>query len=554
MNYSLEQLRTAHRNAVAAGDKAAADRIWQARVQAAQSNADKSGANDYGSAASDSAMQNLRAGAGRGLMNVGRHAGNLVGLVGDDSLAESKSLDRDLMATKAGKIGSFIGETAATAPLAGGAVGALGRAGSVGAKIAGNTIARGAAEGALQGFVMGDPGERTASALLGGAVGTLVPAAGKAIGKAAHGLKRTPEAQRLLDAGVDLTPGQMNPGGMLNQAEEAWQSVPGVGAVIKGARDNAQNSFQRVVTQQAAAPGARVAAGQADDMLEQAYRSFEPLYDQAKGFPVRPVIMSASGPDVPLQRAFQQAVASKSVPATSQARNRAAQILQNELSAGSGSSDDLLRMRSNVRAAARKARQSTEALQQDTADLLDIAEQRITAALDSQLPPDAMQAVRTADSQYGLYKTVEDAIARAKDKPGGFTANDLAEAVAQSMGKGGTRGAYARGGGGPLRDLAQAGKETMQMRSPPTGARLAAIGLPAAAGALAPAAGITAGAGLLGMVGTQTGRRLAQGVTPGQRAAQALLNRMEGSVPDYQRELLAQALRRASVTYALPQE
>ena len=76
------------------------------------------------------------------------------------------------------------------------------------------------------------------------------------------------------------------------------------------------------------------------------------------------------------------------------------------------------------------------------------------------------------DAQYRQYKLVEDAISRSGDQPGGFTPAQLSAAVRAATPK----AAYGRGAGGPLRELAAAGRQTMDQRSPPTGQRLAALG------------------------------------------------------------------------------
>lgn len=513
-----EHLRALEK-AKAAGDTEAAEYIKSQLVL--QQRADDAQA--YNPVSGMSGMGKFRAGIGQGMVNVTRHAGNLVGLVSDNDIANAKSLDSALLNTTAGRIGAMIGETAATAPLMMAGSGIIARGGSAAAKLIANPITRGVIEGAGQGALMGDPGERGRGAIVGGVLGGILPAVAQGGSKLVRGLKRTPEAQALLNQGVDLTPGQMNPGGVINQLEESWTSVPGVGSVVKGARENAQNSFQRVATEAAAAPGTKIARGESSKMLEQAYQSFEPLYDQAKGFPVKPLIMNAAGQDVPLVNALKSAVNSKSVPATAAARKRAELIIKNELSSGFGTSDDILRIRSSLRTASRDAMKSSETLQRDVAEILTLAEGKLTAALDSQLPPDAMNALRSADSQYGLFKTIEDAVARAKDKPGGFTAADLSRAVADTM-KGQGKGAYARGGGGVLRDLASAGTETMNVRSPATGARLAAILGPLGLGAAAPTVGIPLGSAMLGLIGTQAGRKMASGSTAPQQAIQRLLD------------------------------
>lgn len=549
--YTLEQVRQARENAKRAGNMEAYERLSLISYRMA---AEQAPVEQYDPTADMGTGQRLLAGIGQGMTNVGRHVGNLVGLQSDQQLADAKALDAPLLATGAGRAGSLIGETAVTAPLMMGGAGLVGRT-AIGARALANPIARGVVEGAAQGALMADPGQKLAGATMGGAFGAAVPAVGGALGKVAHGVKRTPEAERLLAQGVDLTPGQMNPGGIWNQMEEAWQSVPLVGPVIRGARENAQNSFQRAASQTAAAPGARIAQGPADEMLEAAYKSFEPLYDQAKGFPLYPGVMRQAGGDIPLASfgkrpgALVRAALDRNVRADDATRRSVGRWLENQITQlpGKGraqiSSDDLLNLRSNIRAEARRA-----AMQGDdaAADLLKNGERAITESLESQLPADALQALRTADSRYGIYKTLEDAVARSKDMPGGFTPSKLSEAVAGAN-RGLGKGSYARGGGGPLRDLSEAGTATMNVRSPPTGQRLAAIGLPLAASGAAPEIAVPAGAALLGMVGTQTGRRAAAGQLPAQRLAQALEEAAKRGIDEPYRNVAAQYLRRASV-------
>lgn len=548
--YTLDQVRQARDNAKRAGNMEAYERLSLISYRMA---GEQAPVEQYDPTADMGTGQRVLAGIGQGMMNVGRHAANLVGLQSDQQLADAKALDAPLLATGAGKTGALIGEVAATAPLMMGGAGVLGRVG-MGAKVLSNPIARGVVEGAAQGALMADPGEKGAGAIMGGAFGGALPAAGAGLGKLAHGIKRTPEAERLLAQGVDLTPGQMNPGGILNQMEESWQSVPLVGPVIRGARENAQSSFQRAATQAASAPGTKIAQGPADEMLEAAYKSFEPLYDQAKGFPLYPGVMRQAGGDIPLASfgkpgALRRAAMDRNVRADDATRKSVGQWLENQLTQlpgkgrGQVSSDDLIDLRSAVRAEARRAASQGD---DAAADLLKNGERALTDTLESQLPPDALQALRTADSRYGIYKTLEDAVARSKDMPGGFTPSKLSEAVAGAN-RGLGKGSYARGGGGPLRDLSEAGTATMNVRSPPTGQRLAAIGLPLAASGAAPEIAVPAGAALLGMVGTQTGRRAAAGQLPAQRLAQALEEAAKQRVGEPYRNVAAQYLRRASV-------
>ncbi len=551
MPYTLEQVRQARDNAKAAGDAAAYDRLslLSYRLAGAQAAPDQ-----YDPSAGMSGLEKATAGYSRGVRNVGRHAANLVGLVSDEQMAEAQRLDAPLMRHGEAKAGSVLGESVVTAPLMAGGVGLAGRS-AMGARALASPIARGITEGAAQGALMAEPDSKASGALMGGALGGALPAALGAVNKAVSGLARTPEAQRLLDAGVDLTPGQLKPSGVLNQMEEAWQSVPLVGPVIRGARENAQNSFQRVASEIAAAPGTRIAQGPADDMLAAAYKSFEPLYDQAKGFPVYPGALRTAGGNVPLASfgknagSLRRGAMDRGIRADDATRKSVASWLENQLTRVSGrghaqtSSDALLDLRSTIRAEARAAASKGD---DAAANLLRNGEKAVTDALESQLPPDALQALRTADSRYGIYKTLEDAVARAKDMPGGFTPAKLSEAVAAAN-RGMGKGSYARGGGGPLRDLAEAGTATMNVRSPPTGARLAAIGIPIAAGGAAPAAAVPIGAALTSLVGTQTGRRLAAGQTLAQQRAQRLVEAMTRQLPSGSLPLASEYAQRALV-------
>jgi hypothetical protein len=71
----------------------------------------------YG-AQSGSTLQNLRAGVGKGFVDLARGAGQFVGAVSRDDVAASRERDKDLMSTKAGKAGMVLGTVAGAAPAA----------------------------------------------------------------------------------------------------------------------------------------------------------------------------------------------------------------------------------------------------------------------------------------------------------------------------------------------------------------------------------------------------------------------------------------------------
>jgi hypothetical protein len=122
-------------------------------------------------------------------------------------------------------------------------------------------------------------------------------------------------------------------------------------------------------------------------------------------------------------------------------------------------------MRSNIRTAMRGAEGPARQLLQN-------AERATTQAMESQLSPDMAAALRATDAQYALYKTIENAVGRAGDSPSGFTPHQLTTAIRQSI----SDPAFARGGGGDLRQLSSAGRRVFESVSPPTGARLLTVG------------------------------------------------------------------------------
>jgi hypothetical protein len=483
---------------------------------------------EFGPTSGMSTPELLAAGVGRGMVHTGRAAANLVGAIPDSVLKDEKVTDAPLMGTTPGQIGNLVGETAVTAPLGAGVGAGLGKLGTIGASLAANPAVNAGLQGATQGLVTSDPGDRLTNTVTGGVTGTTL-GAGSAIAKRlAQGLTRTPAAQTLIDQGISLTPGQLNPNGVMNQFEQAAESIPGAKQIIEPAREAAERQYQATIIGKGAAPGAPPIkpSENISDMLQQAYDSYKPLYDQANGFPVSPKIMNTTGPDVPLSSAFQTAAKAPGVPKSLQAsenewlQDRLTQLPQNP------QSEDLLQLRSDIRQRARTANLKSDTDSGHVANINGRADQAVTQALNSQLPPEPLAALQSADSNYGNYKIIENAVAKSKDNLAGLTPQKLSQAIYDAV----PDAAYARGGGGPLRDLAQAGTEVFQNVSPPTGARVVTLGAGGLA-ALHPAVGIPAATGALGLTGTRVGRSLAAGTTAPQQAAQRLTAALQKNVP-----------------------
>lgn len=484
------------------------------------------------------------AGVGRGMVHTANSVGNLVGLVPDSTLQTQKEIDAPLLSTGAGRFGNIAGEAAVTAPLGMGAGALAGRA----VPLLSGPLAQGVIQGGVQGAATADPGERAKQALVGALTGGTMAAGGKAVNTAVNGMTRTPEAQMLLDRGVSLTPGQMNPGGISNQMEQAMEHVWGVGPMVKNVRDNAEHQWQAAAIQEGAVPGTKITPSEnLHEMLQQAQDSYAPLYDQAKGFPVKAAVMNGNQ-GVKLSHLFGQV--SQAPGTTQQAQNAAKSWLDNELTRlpPNPTSDDLLKLRSSIRAQGRQAKLSNDTMAQDKATIFGLADDQVTRALNSQLPPDAMKALQSADSQYGKYKIIENAVAASKDNVAGLTPQKVSQAIYNAT----PDPAYAKGGGGPLRDLAQAGTKTFQTVVPPNGATVSTLAGLSAGGYLHPVAAGAAGTGAAALTLTPTGRALAAGMTRPQQAVQKLTSALTSRIPQPVQNVGQQLLTRGAVGAGMP--
>jgi hypothetical protein len=542
-DYTPEEIQQAMRAAKQAGNVEAFHDLGQRLRETYEAEAKNSATEGTGTG------QRVLEGIGQGMSNVARHVGNVVGAKGDlpfgmgnmsdEGLAEAKQRDAALLDTRAGKVGSFLGEIAATAPVGGLGLGAA-RAGA--AKLGAGAATRflagaagaGATQGAAEGALMADKGERLMGAGVGAVGGAAIPyVGGKAWRALVRGVNPTKAARYLLNRGVDLTPGQMNPGSSLGTLEEGLSNVWGIGPMIKSARDASREQWQAASREVGLSPtmlngAAPTAAGKgaAKGGVDQMYGGFRTAYDEAKGFPTYPRQVRTAGGDVHLADtpaapgSFTRAAQSPSVRATPDTRASTHSWLQDQLGAlkpnkktGLVDSEDLLELRSNIRTEIRDASLGASP-DKASADLLRKAEQEVTDVLESQLPPDALAKLRATDAQYSQYKILEDATRRAGDQVGGMSPAHLSAAVRAAT----PAGPYARGLGGPLRQMARSGRQVLDERTAPTGARLISLLGPAALIKSAPILGLPAA----GLIGTQFGRKILKGGTAGQRYGREL--------------------------------
>lgn len=168
--------------------------------------------------------ERLLAGIGGGMVEGARKGVNFVlpdsltpEWASDEAIKEQARIDQDLDSTGAGMAGKIIGQTALSAPV-GGAVGSgakLALAASRGVRGAellgaarGYGVGRAALEGAVEGAMLSNPGERLKGAAFGAGAGTIGAGASKGIGYLAGKLTPTESAASIAtrkameDAGV----------------------------------------------------------------------------------------------------------------------------------------------------------------------------------------------------------------------------------------------------------------------------------------------------------------------------------------------------------------
>jgi hypothetical protein len=470
-------------------------------------------------------------GVGAGVERAVSSAGELTGLVSPERYQQIKERNEPFTQGPAGATGEFVGETAATS-LMGGPIGRMFRMGG--------PIMRGAIEGGATTYATAEPESRRTEGAYGTLASAALPAAGRTARAAVSGIDMSPAARRLTKEGVELTPGQVAPNGTWAMVEESMMRIPLIGPKVAAARERGWQQTQALIGKEAAPPGytppARSDVRDTYNDLKDAYNT---AYDQFKGYPLQPVLMRVQGGNVPLSQAM--AVPRQSA-ADAKSRRYVQNLIDNELSRVKGrqlTSGDLLTIRSNIRAKLRDM--SGNQNFPDAESLLKNAETKATEILESQLPPDAMKALRAVDAKYGNFKVFEDAIVRSKDRPDAFTPAQFSTAVKESTG---SKGQYASGGG-RMRDIAAESADVFSPRTPVTGAQQPSqlVGYAAAIPASL----------VYGDRGRKLGKVLA-GQTEIQRQIQDFERQFRRKLSAREREDLARVLRMGASQYAAQEQ
>lgn len=207
------------------------------------------------------------AGAGMGMTNIARGAGQMLGVVSEEDVAESRERDAPLATTGAGMAGNIAGNVAAGLPamLVPGA----------------NTYAGAALTGAALGALQ--PTTEDESRASNAAIGAAGGLAGRAVTGAASRIlnpKTSEAARNLLDEGITPTPGQVL-GGYPRRIEEASKSIPFVGQGIRQAETRAIEDFNRAALNRVLAPIGGKASSIGYEGIEEASKAVSNAYDDA---------------------------------------------------------------------------------------------------------------------------------------------------------------------------------------------------------------------------------------------------------------------------------
>lgn len=237
-----------------------------------------------------------------------------------------------------------------------------------------------------------------------------------------------------------------------------------------------RQEWEQSVIQRVTPPGTTIKKAQTDEMLEEAYKAFDPFYDAARGRPADlnkltrlDILDSVDNPSIIATDDQRKAVSGYlkdlttawEMPGLGEARRAA------------GTTDDLIDIRSKIRT---ERRAQLRAGNLERADLLGTAENTVSRQLQDALPPDVAVQLNETDRLYRQYKVIETAIYNSGDNV--LSADMISEAIRTSGLT--TPSKYARGATEEvqkLRELAIAGRDVAEYLGDPERASLIIRGL-----------------------------------------------------------------------------
>lgn len=426
-----------------------------------------------------------------------------------------------------GELGKIGGEIAGTLPLAlipgGAATGMASKLpmiGSVAARLAPTaaTLAEGAGAGAL---LTDNPdsaaqvGQDALTGAIGGYVGGKVLGA---LGNAATPVLK-PAVQRLIDAGVPLTPGQIS-GGAVKRVEDALQSWPVLGDAIKSAQRRSMEGFNTAAANEALSHigetvPRNVKAGR--DTIAHVESRLSDAYDQ-----IKPQLSAdLDTPFIQGMANIRQSIAPEALDALptfdrvlkDEVLRRVAASPTGMLD-GQAAKDAQTAIGQEIAGMAPSPDPKTRAVVKGLRSLQD----ELSASLMRNSSPGAASRLSDINAGYARYARLRDASASASEKEGGlFTPYKLSQAAKKgdkSVGK----GSFAKGGA-LMQDLASAGEQVLPSTVPDSGTamRLLVSELPMLVGFGAESqhyfpqlAGTMIAGGVAGLPYTGLGQRLTQ--------------------------------------------
>lgn len=460
------------------------ERIGQSRADEEAFRASANPTNDM------SGAQKFLAGTGKGMTDMFRGVGQLLGVVDESDIDASKQRDAPLMETGAGMAGNITGAVATAAP----AAFIPGVNSYLGATLLGT------ATGAMQ--PVGSEDSRLQNTVVGGAAG----AAGQGLANALSRMlnpQTSKAVTELMDEGVTPTPGQIL-GGFPKKVESALESWPYLGPAIMRGKERAIGEFNESVLNKALAPIGKTVTATGREGIDQAHTMLSQHFDD-----VLARVQQASPDlqfDMDMQRILQGSgeLARDKVPQLETLmKNRVIDKL-----AGQTSGRQLQNIHSDLLRLSRDFGRSADPDQRTMSKMFSEAGDAVLNLVE-RVDPSVKADLQAAKTGWAMLMRAERASLNAQD--GVFTPSQLATAV-RTLDPSRNKSSFARGNA-LLQDTAEGAQSVLQggIRNSGTADRAALIA------ALSGKAGLGDVAATLVTGGAYT--------SPGQKALAALLAR-----------------------------
>ena len=243
---------------------------------------------------------------------------------------------------------------------------------------------------------------RGGNALTEGAGALAGGVAGKVLAKTLRGASRLPAAKKLMDKGVELTPGAQSGSKVVTGLENVMEVTPFLARGTKKAKEKALNQWNKVTLNEAAPVGAKITetgtagAKQLKDAVTKAYDDAWKGAGRLRRKDVTKMMEGMRRNTLRLGKADERVMQSM--------WDDVEKLIADGSRKGFQSADDMLRRR--IKAAGTKKYDLNKALSQAREDL--------RATLD----PDTLGALKKIDSKYPAYLTAKQAVKNAKNEPG----------------------------------------------------------------------------------------------------------------------------------------